>query len=549
MAGSYQFFDKNPISVDRARFCDFLRYFCRELPAKIASEMEIYCTRPGCLSPVNSIPDIDENTSLEETEQKYCAACGMPLILDSRFLPVRPLSRGAFGATFQGAIMRSPVKRQCVVKRLQPPVHLNSSQLEGVMRAFRREADVLDRLGDRHPQIPALYAYCELEVAVAGQNAASEDIACELTPQPVQEFFYVVQEFVDGEDLRQEIARRGRFSEADVVDVLRQILPVLQFVHDNGAIHRDIKPDNIVRDRASGKLFLIDFGAVKQAAAGVSAQSSIVFGTQGYAPPEQVSGEPVYPSTDLYALGVTCLYLLTGKKPQELVEPATRRWNWRVWATASDRLTAILDRMVMSAPGDRFASATEVLAALSGEMPTGAIAPAVGGAIDLVADPVKIDDRSDAVNLSADLAANLVEETEDASGFQELNIRELCSRAAIAGSASWLLAIAFASFLGAVWLGILMWLLVLGGVIFSQYRPLRQKFYFFITLVVTNAIIFTLFPAWSILNPFQLGIQGWVIVGLLTVLAILLSYILMGVARLAYRFILPLLRKLINEVI
>lgn len=512
--------------------------------------MEIYCTRPGCLSPVNSVPDIDENTSLEEMEQKYCAACGMPLILDNRFLPARPLSRGAFGATFQGAILRSPVNRQCVVKRLQPPTHLNSSQLEGVMRAFRREADVLDRLGDRHPQIPALYAYCEMHVVVAGQNAASDDVSCELTvQQQVQEFFYLVQEFVDGEDLRQEIAQRGRFSEAEVVDVLWQLLPVLQFIHDNGTIHRDIKPDNIVRDRAGGKLFLIDFGAVKQVVAGVSAQSSIVFGTQGYAPPEQVSGEPVYPSTDLYALGVTCLYLLTGKKPQELMESATRRWNWRVWATASDRLAAILDRMVMPAPGDRFASATDVLAALSGDMPTGAIAPAGRGAIALEADPVKIDDRSDAVNLPAGLAANLAEETENESGFQELNIGELWGRAAIAGSGSWLLAIGFASFLGTVWIGILMWLLVLGGVIFAQYRPLKQKFYFFITLVVTNAIIFTLFPAWSILNPFQLGIQGFVIVGLLTVLAILLSYILMGVARLAYRFILPLLKKLINELI
>lgn len=505
--------------------------------------MEIYCTRPGCLNPINSVPDIDESTSLEETQQKYCAACGMPLILDNRFLPVRPLSRGAFGATFQGIILRSPVRRQCVVKRLQPPVHLNSSQLEGVTRAFRREADVLDRLGDRHPQIPALYAYCEMHVFGAGQNAASEDVSCELTPQqPVQEFFYLVQEFVDGEDLRQEIALRGRFSEAEAVDVLQQILPVLQFIHDNGAIHRDIKPDNIVRDRAAGKLFLIDFGAVKQVAAGVSAQSSIVFGTQGYAPPEQVSGEPVYPSTDLYALGVTCLYLLTGKKPQELMESATRRWNWRVWATASDRFAAILDRMVMPAPGDRFATAAEVLAALSGEMPTGDLAPVSRGSIALPTPaPVQIDAVCDAVDLP--------EEMEDESGFGELNIRELCRRSAIGGSASWLLAIAFASLLGTVWIGTLMWLLVLGGVIFSQYRPLKQKFYFFMTLVLTNTIIFILFPAWSILNPFQLGIQGFAIVGLLTVLAILLSYTLMGVARLSYRFILPFLRKAISELI
>ena len=508
--------------------------------------MEIYCTRPGCQNPVNSFPDLNESACLEEIEQRYCAACGMPLILDNRFLPQRPLSRGAFGTTFQALALRS-VQHQCVVKRLQPPVHLNSSQLEGVTRAFRREAEVLDRLGDRHAQIPTLYAYCELHVTDVRQNLGDVSGEGETAPQShVEEFFYLVQEFVDGEDLRQEIVQRGKFSEAEVVDVLQQILPVLQFVHDNNAIHRDIKPDNIVRDRTTGKLFLIDFGAVKQVTAGVSAQSSIVFGTHGYAPPEQVSGEPVYPSTDLYALGVTCLYLLTGQKPQELMESATRRWNWRIWATPSDRLAAILDRMVMSAPGDRFESAAEVLAALSGEMPTGAIAPITGGLnTQQMSNPVQTDVSTDAINL----AANLLEETENESGFQELNIKELLRRSAIAGSANWLLAIALVSFLGTVWISTLMWLLVLGGVIFSQYRPLRQKFYFFITLVITNTIIFMLFPAWSILNPFQLGLQGLVIVGLLTVLAVLLSYTLMGVSRLSYRFILPFLKKLISELI
>ncbi len=515
--------------------------------------MDIYCTRPSCQNPLNSFPDFNESASLDEIAQKYCAACGMPLILDSRFLPQRPLSRGAFGTTFQARALNSPLKLQCVVKRLQPPLHLNSNQLAAATRAFRREADVLNSLGDRHPQIPTLYAYCVLHVPDVAQNlgqiasSESEGVFSEIAAKPqVQEFFYLVQEFVDGADLRQEIATRGKFSEAEIVDVLQQILPVLQFIHDNGAIHRDIKPDNIVRETAVGegvgKLFLIDFGAVKQVAAGVSAQSSIVFGTQGYAPPEQVSGEPVYPSTDLYALGVTCLYLLTGKRPQELMESPTRRWNWRVWAGASDRLAAILDRMVMPSPGDRFESAAGVLAALAGEMATGAIAPAGNG---ISAQQTRAAARIEA---GAD-TANLSEETDRESEFGEINIRELLRRSAIAGSGSWLLAIALVSFLGTVWISTLIWLLLLAGVIFSQYRPLKQKFYFFITLVITNTIIFVLFPAWSILNPVQLGIQGLAIVGLLTVLAILLSYTLMGVSRLSYRFVLPLFKKIVRELI
>jgi len=518
--------------------------------------MDIYCTRPSCPNPLNSFPDFNDSASLDEIAQKYCAACGMPLILDSRFLPQRPLSRGAFGTTFQALALGSPLKLQCVVKRLQPPLHLNSNQLMAAARAFRREADVLNSLGDRHAQIPTLYAYCVLHVADAqnlGQIASSEGegVFSEIDSKPeVQEFFYLVQEFVDGADLRQEIAQRGKFSEAEIVDVLQQILPVLQFIHDNGAIHRDIKPDNIVREtavgEAAGKLFLIDFGAVKQVTAGVSAQSSIVFGTSGYAPPEQVSGEPVYPSTDLYALGVTCLYLLTGKRPQELMESPTRRWNWRVWADASDRLAAILDRMVMAAPGDRFESAAQVLAALAGEMATGAIAPAGNGLVaQQTQAAVQIEAGTNAINLTS----NLSEETEEESEFGELNIKELLRRSAIAGSGSWLLAIVLVSLLGTVWISTLIWLLLLAGVIFSQYRPLKQKFYFFITLVITNTIIFVLFPAWSILNPVQLGIQGLAIVGLLTILAILLSYTLMGVSRLSYRFVLPLFKKIIRELI
>ncbi len=515
--------------------------------------MDIYCTRPSCPNPLNSFPDFNDSASLDEIAQKYCAACGMPLILDSRFLPQRPLSRGAFGTTFQALALGSPLKLQCVVKRLQPPLHLNSNQLIAATRAFRREADVLNSLGDRHPQIPALYAYCVLHVADVDHNlgqipsSENEGVFSEIAAKPqVQEFFYLVQEFVDGADLREEIATRGKFSEAEIVDVLQQILPVLQFIHDNGAIHRDIKPDNIVRETAvgegAGKLFLIDFGAVKQVAAGISAQSSIVFGTSGYAPPEQVSGEPVYPSTDLYALGVTCLYLLTGKRPQELMESPTRRWNWRVWADASDRLAAILDRMVMPTPGDRFESAAQVLGALAGEMATGAIAPAGNGLVaQKMQAAVQIEAGVDAINLTR----NLSEESE----FGEINIKELLRRSAIAGSSSWLLAIVLVSLLGTVWISTLIWLLLLAGVIFSQYRPLKQKFYFFITLVITNTIIFVLFPAWSILNPVQLGIQGLAIVGLLTVLAILLSYTLMGVSRLSYRFVLPFFKKIIRELI
>ena len=182
--------------------------------------------------------------------------------------------------------------------------------------------------------------------------------------------FYLVQEFIDGQDLEQELAQRGKFSEVEVLEVLKQILPVLRFVHDNGSIHRDIKPSNIMRDRR-GRLYLLDFGAVKQVAkvAASASQRSTGIYSMGFAPPEQMSGGEVYPSTDLYALAVTCLTLLTGKEAAELFDAYNNQWNWRAHVRVSAQFAAVLDRMLLSAPNQRFQSAQEVLDALTPSQP------------------------------------------------------------------------------------------------------------------------------------------------------------------------------------
>ncbi len=161
----------------------------------------------------------------------------------------------------------------------------------------------MERLGNRHEQIPDLYAFFPL--LVPSKNASKEE-----------QFFYLVQEFIDGQDLEAEMAAKGKFSEREVRLVLVEILNILKFVHENHSIHRDIKPSNIMRDR-QGRLYLLDFGAVKQVAAGAGSnpqgRSTGIY-SMGFAPPEQMAGSQVYPSTDLYALAATCLNLLTGKQ-------------------------------------------------------------------------------------------------------------------------------------------------------------------------------------------------------------------------------------------
>jgi serine/threonine-protein kinase len=180
----------------------------------------------------------------------------MPLILQGRkghYQTIKPLGKGGFGATFQAIDLDSVNQRQCVIKRLNinDNPEIAGKIAEGIKAAFDREAQVLEFLGDNSGNIPTLYDYFSFTTPAFGQ-------------QEELEFKYLVQQYIQGEDLSQELRRKGRFSETETLDFLKQILPVLQFIHVQNSIHRDIKPNNIVRETATQKLFLIDFGAVKQ---------------------------------------------------------------------------------------------------------------------------------------------------------------------------------------------------------------------------------------------------------------------------------------------
>lgn len=317
--------------------------------------MELICTRPHCARPLNIFPDLDNTSVLKTTQQKFCTHCGMPLILAGRYLPQRLLGQGGFGAAFLAKDRYTPAMKSCVVKLFQPASDLNPQQLAVAQSLFEREAEVLEQLGNRHPQIPDLYAFFPLLVN---------------NPQSTKEeqYFYLVQEFVAGEDLEQELAKAGPLSPDQIEVLLRSLLPVLQFVHDHGSIHRDIKPSNIIRT-PEGVLFLLDFGAVKQVTAGGGqglGRSTGIY-SPGFAPPEQMAGAQVYPSTDLYALAVTCITLATGQTPEMLFDAYHNTWAWRsAVPRMPDRLAQVLDRMLQATPKDRFASAQEALEALEG---------------------------------------------------------------------------------------------------------------------------------------------------------------------------------------
>lgn len=260
-------------------------------------------------------------------------------LLDGRYLILSKLGEGAFGETYLARDQKRPREPRCVVKRLKPGVTDYR-----ILDFFEQEADVLERLG-RHPQIPRLLAHFAID----------------------QELF-IVQDYVEGHSLRKEIRPGRRLSEDHVVRMLHDVLEILVFVHENGVIHRDVKPENIMR-RPDGKLVLIDFGAVKEFSTMTvnpigQIATSVVIGTMGYMPTEQAKGKPRLCS-DVYAVGMIAIEALTGVYPLSLPEdPYTGDIIWRDQVEIDDRFGDVLQTMVRDRYAQRYPSAREALQAL-----------------------------------------------------------------------------------------------------------------------------------------------------------------------------------------
>jgi serine/threonine protein kinase, bacterial len=293
-----------------------------------------YCLNPACPHPENL------------THTELCQVCGSKLLLRDRYRVMQALGQGGFGATFLAKDESLPGSPYCVIKQLRPAAS-SPHVLQMARDLFRREAKTLGKVGN-HPQVPRLLDYFE-----ANQE------------------FYLVQEYISGSTLQQEVKRSGPFSEAGVKQFLSEVLPMLQYIHGQQVIHRDIKPANLIRRSQDKKLVLIDFGAVKDQVnpvrAGASEQTALTayaIGTPGYAPPEQMAMRPVYAS-DIYALGVSCVYLLTGKSPKDLdYDPATGEMLWLEQVHISDHLAGVLRKMLEVSVRHRYQNAAEVLRAL-----------------------------------------------------------------------------------------------------------------------------------------------------------------------------------------
>ena len=270
-------------------------------------------------------------------------------ILRGRYEIDKKLGSGGFGVTYRARDIQLPRKPLCVVKQLNL-INFHPNVLPIVRDLFNREAEILSELG-HHPQIPRLLDFFE-------ENQQ----------------FYLVQEFVEGKVLSDEIKPGKPLSEQQVITILTEVLNILEFVHKKQIIHRDIKPANLIRRQLDEKLVLIDFGAVKEKISTVvhspqGQQSSSVIGTPGYMPHEQQQGKPQF-NSDIYALGITGIQALTGLLPDELpCNPNNQEICRRQGIKVNPKLAVILDKMVRYDFRDRYQSATQVLQALKTVQP------------------------------------------------------------------------------------------------------------------------------------------------------------------------------------
>ena len=304
-----------------------------------------YCLNLRCQKPQNP------------SNARFCSTCGSRLLLGDRYRALQPISQGGIGRTFLAVDEQESSKPRCIIKQFSLK-NQGTNNAEKAAESFRQEAVRLQELG-QHPQIPQLLACFE-----------QDDRTC--IPAAL------VQTYIEGESLAQTLEAEGVFSETQIRQILNELLPVLQFVHDHGVIHRDINPNNIIRrspttafpyqgrsfseEVRGSQLVLVDFGAAKFTTKTALARTGTVIGSAAYTAQEQLRGKAVT-SSDLYSLGVTCIHLLTHIHPFDLFNSLEGLWVWQDYLTnsVSKELSQILNKMLADAVKHRYQSAEEIL--------------------------------------------------------------------------------------------------------------------------------------------------------------------------------------------
>ncbi|NMF60476.1 serine/threonine-protein kinase [Pseudanabaena yagii] len=266
-------------------------------------------------------------------------------VLKGRYAIRSTIGQGGMGRTYLAQDLER-FNETCVLKEFIPPQD-SLEVSEKAKELFRREASVLYQI--RHPQVPEFRATFESEGRLL-----------------------LVQDYVEGKNYRNLLLDRLKsgqaFSENEIFALMQQLLPVLSYLHSHNIIHRDISPENLMLRSQDNLPVLIDFGVVQETNAKLNSQmgipSSTVAGKAGYAPPEQLQSGNAYANSDLYALAVTSIVLMTGREPSELFDSINLAWNWQQYTNVNPAFARVINQMLSYKPTNRYRSADEVMQAL-----------------------------------------------------------------------------------------------------------------------------------------------------------------------------------------
>jgi serine/threonine protein kinase len=297
-------------------------------------------SRSGTLNPT-------PNHQIRHSKKSMQPSLPLDSVLRDRYVIKQVLGRGGMGRTYM-AIDRERFNEACVLKEFIP-TNQSPEIIAKAKQLFQREASILYQI--KHPQVPEFRA------------TFAEDGR-----------LFLVQDYVEGKtyrDILRERLQEGKaFSESEIINLLSQVLPILGYIHNRNIIHRDVSPENLMLRSRDRMPVLIDFGVVKETATKLSRlhlgdlPASTMAGKLGYAPPEQMQSGRAYPNSDLYALAVTAIVLLTGKEPQELFDDNSLSWQWQQYVNVNSGLAQILNKMLSYKPANRYNSSDEVLHAL-----------------------------------------------------------------------------------------------------------------------------------------------------------------------------------------
>lgn len=291
-----------------------------------------FCLNPACHQPQN----LNVN--------QFCNSCGSKLLLADRYRAIELINKG-ITRTFLAQDEQKPCRSLCIIKQFSLENH-NIKDPQLIAKLFDRAAIPLEKLG-KHDRIPEL-------------------LAC-LTQDGRQ---YLVQEYIEGNDLAWELQINGNFTAMQIESLLNDLLVVIDFIHSHQIIHRDIKPNKIICRREDNRFVILDCdtSVISTSISAIRLEEQI--GSPEYISPEQAMGKAVFAS-DLYSLGVTCVHLLTGIHPFDLYSLTEGIQGWRDYLvdnSVSDRLHRILNKLIARNLRDRYHSATEVLRDLNSSL-------------------------------------------------------------------------------------------------------------------------------------------------------------------------------------